>query len=38
MADRNVEIKPESDREKEADSEMGRETQRGEQDRRTRTR
>lgn len=32
MADRNTEIKLESDREKETDSEIERETQRGDQD------
>lgn len=32
MADRNTEIKLESDREKETDSEIERETQRGNQD------
>lgn len=37
MADRNIEIKLESDREEKADSEMERETQRGEKDCRTRT-
>ena len=38
MADRNIEIKLESDSEKEADSEMEREAQRGEQGHRVRTR